>query len=187
MEGRRERRAGGEGIGGGREEGMEGKGRWPDVAAAEFMVPGTGEGTGKESMYDLATWYPDNDPMKEKLKTMQDGLEAASVEITEGVVSLGGGRIKLPRGAARARPAWRERASARRAVAGKKASAAARQQKERVEAQNAVLLEQVAQMQEALDSRDEEQEPSVPAPPPDSAGAEMIERQREQIAVVAEP
>ena len=39
-----------------------------DVAAAEFMVPGTGEGTGKESMYDLATWYPDNDPMKEKLK-----------------------------------------------------------------------------------------------------------------------
>ena len=39
-----------------------------DVAAAAVMVPGTGEGTGKESMYDLATWYPDNDPMKEKLK-----------------------------------------------------------------------------------------------------------------------
>jgi hypothetical protein len=52
--------------------------------------------------------------------------------------------------------------------------------------QIAALTEQVAQMQEALDSRDEEQEQPVPAPPPDSAGAEMIERQRKQIERLTE-
>jgi hypothetical protein len=52
--------------------------------------------------------------------------------------------------------------------------------------QSVALTEQVAQMQEALDSRDEEQEQPVPAPPPDSAGAEMIERQRKQIERLTE-
>jgi hypothetical protein len=52
--------------------------------------------------------------------------------------------------------------------------------------QIAALTEQVAQMQEALDSRDEQEQQPVPAPPPDSAGAEMIERQRKQIERLTE-
>jgi hypothetical protein len=52
--------------------------------------------------------------------------------------------------------------------------------------QIAALTEQVEQLQEALDNRDEEEEPPVPAPPPDSAGAEMIERQRKQIERLTE-
>jgi hypothetical protein len=52
--------------------------------------------------------------------------------------------------------------------------------------QIAALSEQVAQLEEALRGHEDEEEKPVPAPPPDSAGAEMIERQRKQIERLTE-